>query len=139
MQIEGADAHNSSAPGTPLGQRIQRFLRQRYGRDAAKRVAAITQADLRTARGWVEEAREPKGQALLAIIKEMGRDGLLALFSPEVEAHEEKIQRQVDELKREAARLEARLGKGGSQAADQVADAARFASPGTGRTGDQHG
>lgn len=139
MQIEGADAHNSSAPGTPLGQRIQRFLRQRYGRDAAKRAAAITQADLRTARGWVEEAREPKGQALLAIIKEMGRDGLLALFSPEVEAHEEKLQRQVDELKREAARLEARLGKGRAPAADQMADAARFAPTPARRATDRDG
>ena len=116
MQIEVVDSRKS------LGQRLQAYLRWRFGRDAAKHAAAITGADLRTAHGWVSEGREPKGEALLAIISDMGREGLLALFSPEVETHEQRMARQIDDLKDEVARLEARLGKGGAPSADRRAE-----------------
>jgi hypothetical protein len=114
MQIEVVDSRKT------LGQRVQAYLRWRFGRDAAKQAAAITGADLRTAHGWVSEGREPKGEALLAIITDMGRDGLLAMFSAEVEDHEERLQRQINDLREEAARLEARLSKGRAPAADHV-------------------
>ncbi len=121
MQIEVVDSRKT------LGERLQAYLRWRFGRDAAKHAAAITGADLRTAHGWVSEAREPKGEALLAIISDMGREGLLALFSPEVETHEEHLERQINDLREEAARLEARLGKGRASAPHQMA--ARPAEP----------
>ncbi|MEO0870485.1 MAG: hypothetical protein AAFY19_00795 [Pseudomonadota bacterium] len=88
-----------------LGQRIRGWLRQRWDRDAAKHAARLTGADVRTARGWVEEGRVPQGDALLAIIREMGRDGLLALFSPEIEAHADRLAREVHEREQELQRL----------------------------------
>ena len=90
---------------TPLGERVQVLLRNEFGRDAAKKSASITDAEIRTSRGWVEEGREPRGWHLLAIIKHLGRDGLLALFSPEIDDHAARIERQIDELEEEAARL----------------------------------
>lgn len=123
MQIEVENARKS------LGERVQIYLRWRFGPHAAKHAAAITGADLRTARGWVEEAREPKGEALLAIIKDMGRDGLLAVFSPEVEDHEARMQRQINDLREEAARLETRLSIGRAQAPDHRAQGPRQPAP----------
>ena len=96
-------------PAPSLGQRIQVYLRHRFGRDAAKKVAAMTGVDVRTARGWVEEGRAPRGAALLAIIRDMGRDGLLELFSVEIEDHEARIFRTIQEHKKAIARLQSEL------------------------------
>jgi hypothetical protein len=115
MQFEGENPQNLR-----LGSRISSYLRGRFGRDAAKHSARMTGVDLRTARGWVEEGREPRGEALLAIIKDMGRDGLLAMFSPEIEAHADRLERQIDELEQEAARLRACLESSQSPSADMV-------------------
>ena len=114
MQIDGAVDQK-----LPLGRRIQVYLRTRFGRDAAKKAAALTGVDVRTARGWIEEGREPKGAALLAIITDMGRDGLLAIFSPEVECHESRLRRKINEHGQEIARLRAQLGKGVDAPANQ--------------------
>jgi len=105
----------------PLGRRIQVYLKTKFGRDAAKHAAALANVDVRTARGWLEEGREPKGDALLAIITDMGRDGLLAIFSPEVECHEARLRRKIDEHGQEIARLRAQLGKGAPAPANQNA------------------
>jgi|GEM_PF-3390519 len=95
-----------------LGERVRKLLRQRYGPNAAKKLASLTGVDLRTANGWVTEGREPRGAALLKIIADMGRDGLLALFSPEVEEHEERLRRKISEHTNEVARLKAQLAGG---------------------------
>lgn len=123
MQIEVENARK------PLGERVQIYLRWRFGPHAAKHAAALTGADLRTARGWVEESREPRAEALLAIIKDMGRDGLLAMFSPEVETHEARLERRINELRKEAARLEAGLGAGGASASRPEPEAEGRAAP----------
>lgn len=103
-----------------LGERVSDALRARYGAHAAKQAARITGADLRTAQGWVSEAREPRGDALLAIIREFGRDAIDALFGPEIETHNEKLERELHDLREEAARLEALLAKSGAPSAHQL-------------------
>lgn len=114
MQVEVMDSQSL------LGERLSRELRRRYGPHAAKQAARITGSDLRTAQGWVSEHREPRGAAFLAIVRELGKDGLIALFSQEIEQHNEKMERQIHALREEAARLEARLGKGRSSASHQI-------------------
>ena len=107
-----------------LGERVSEALRARYGQHAAKQAARITGADLRTAQGWVSEAREPRGDALLAIIRELGRDAVSAFFGPELETHEERLEREVHALREEAARLEARIKQGGASAPREMASVA---------------
>lgn len=114
MQIDGAN------PTATLGERIQRVLRSRYSVHAAKQAARITGADVRTARSWVEEGKAPQEQHLRAIIQELGRDALIALFSPEIEQHADRVEREINDLREKASRLEASLGKGRPAAADQM-------------------
>lgn len=97
-----------------LGSRLRAWMRGRWQRDAAKQAARLTGADVRTARGWVEEGRVPQGEAFLAIITEMGRDGLLALFSPEIEAHADRLAREVHEKEQELQRLRAQMERAGT-------------------------
>lgn len=104
-----------------LGERVSDTLRARYGAHAAKQAARITGADLRTAQGWISESREPRGDALLAIIRELGRDAVAAFFGPEIETHEERLEQTVHALREEAARIEARLRKGGAAAPLEMA------------------
>jgi hypothetical protein len=103
-----------------LGVRLKQELRSRYPAHTAKQVARVTGADLRTARSWVEEGKAPQEHHLRAIVRELGRDVLHALFSPEIETHNEKLLREIHDLREEANRLEARLSQGGVTAAQQM-------------------
>lgn len=123
MQIEVVDSRKL------LGERVSEALRKRYGTHAAKQAARITGADLRTAQGWISESREPRGDALLAIIRELGRDAVAALFGPELATHEERLEQTVHALREEAARIEARIRKGGAQAPLEMAQAQAPGSP----------
>ena len=103
-----------------LGVRLKQELRSRYPAHTAKQVARVTGADLRTARSWVEEGKAPQEHHLRAIVRELGRDVLHALFGPEIETHNEKLLREIHDLREEAARLEARLGKDRSAASHRM-------------------
>lgn len=115
MQCDVGDATET------LGVRLQKKLRKRYSVHAAKQVARLTGADLRTARSWVEEAKVPQEHHLRAIIRELGKDALLALFGPEIETHTEKLERQLNDLREEAARIEARIEESRSSASFKTA------------------
>ena len=105
-----------------LGVRLKQELRARYPAHTAKQVARLTGADLRTARSWVEEGKAPQEHHLRAIVRELGRDVLNALFGPEIETHNEKLMREINDLREEAARLEKRLGEGRSAAPCSVSE-----------------
>lgn len=110
MQVIGKNATET------LGARIKKELRARYPAHTAKQIARLTGADIRTARSWVEEGKAPQEQHLRAIVRELGRDAIFALFGPEIETHDERLEREVRALRQEAERLEDILRKGARRA-----------------------
>jgi hypothetical protein len=112
-----------------LGWRLKDELKKKYPAHTAKQVARVTGAELRTARSWVEEAKVPQEHHLRAIVRELGRDALLALFQPEIETHEQKLEREIHELREEIARREARIEKSRAQAPLEMAPAQAPGSP----------
>lgn len=119
MQVSVENATGS------LGERNKRLLRGRFPAHTAKQAARITGADLRAARAWVEEGKAPSERHLRAIVRELGEGAIAALFGPELEDHDEqKIMREIHELREEASRLEARIRKSGAPSAHQLDDLA---------------
>lgn len=114
MQVSVENATGS------LGERNKKLLRGRFPAHTAKQAARITGADLRTARAWVEEGKAPSERHLRAIVRELGQDAIKVLFGPELETDEQKIMREIHELREEASRLEARIRKSSAPSAHQM-------------------
>lgn len=95
-----------------LQQRLAQFLRDQYPSEHAragkeKRLGRDIGCDVRTAKNLMA-GHWPSARHLQGIIRRFGRDVVIAVFEPEIDAAAAELAKEVRRLEEELARLNAR-------------------------------